>query len=115
MTPHPLNVIVFFSKCRLAALNRFYETKLGERDGDISETANKYDNTLAGIAAQLQNRVKRDGEDEMHRVREKSENNELLNMCDRRREGAWWSGWGRGEVGCRQTAFINSICLCKRV
>lgn len=40
-TKAPLNVIVFFSRCRPAALNRFYETKLGERDRDISETANK--------------------------------------------------------------------------
>lgn len=51
--PPPPNFIVFFLRCRPAALNRFYETKLGERDGDISETANKCDNTLAGMAELL--------------------------------------------------------------
>lgn len=71
------------------------------------------------ITAQLRDRVKRDGESEMHRVREPRENNELLKACDTVEErGSLTVGLGaggRGEGRCRQTAFINSICLCKRV
>lgn len=62
--------------------------------------------------------MKRDGDSEMHRVIETRENNELLKACDTEEErGSLVEGLGGwvGGGGSRQTAFINSICLCKRV
>lgn len=78
--------------------------KAGRKGWDISETANKYDNMLAGITellsyGTLEERLRQ----WMHRVRE-ARDNELLKQCDTEE--------GESVGGGRQTAFINSICLC---
>lgn len=79
---------------------------------DNCDAAYTYGNMLAVILKLRCYRIR--GWGTWHYVtKPEGENNEVLKECDTEQRGR--SHWVGGDGGSRQTAFINSICFCKRV